>query len=83
MPSATSNRDIYLLSAVLHGFNDDACIKMLRNVSQAASPKGASVVVMEMVLADFSADLAGTSFDMQMFMGTEGRERTRSLAHQP
>jgi len=78
VPSATSNRDVYLLSAVLHGFNDDACIRVLRNVCQAASPKNALVVVMEMILPDCGADLAGTSFDMQMFMGTEGRERTKA-----
>jgi O-methyltransferase domain/Dimerisation domain len=76
LPPAASDKDIYLLSALLHGFSDDNCIKILRNVSQAATGKGALVIVMEMVLADRGADLPGASFDMQMFMGTEGRERT-------
>ncbi|HEY9100335.1 MAG TPA: methyltransferase [Thiobacillus sp.] len=76
VPAAQSDKDIYLLSAVLHGFDDTTCIQMLRTVRQAAAPKNAWIVVMEMVLADCCADVAGTAFDMQMFMATEGRERT-------
>jgi O-methyltransferase domain/Dimerisation domain len=76
VPAAASNKDIYLLSALLHGFNDDTCTRVLGNVYQAAAPKGSLIIVMEMVLADRHADVAGTTCDMQMFMGTEGRERT-------
>lgn len=76
VPAAESDKDIYLLSALLHGFDDATCIQMLRTVCQAAAPKNALIVVMEMVLADCCADVAGTAFDMQMFMATEGRERT-------
>jgi hypothetical protein len=76
LPAAASHKDIYLLSALLHGFSDDTCAKILGNVYQAAAPKGALIIVMEMVLADCHADVAGTTCDMQMFMGTEGRERT-------
>lgn len=31
-----------------------------------------------MVLPETGADIAGASFDMQMFMGSRGRERTLS-----
>jgi hypothetical protein len=31
---------------------------------------------MEIVLPELKADIAMASFDMQMFMGTRGRERT-------
>jgi hypothetical protein len=78
VPPAVSDKDVYLLSALLHGFGDNTCIRILSNVSQAARPKGALVVVMEIVLADSGADLTGTTFDMQMFMGTDGRERTKA-----
>lgn len=73
LPTATA-RDVYLLSAVLHCFDDDHCIKALRNVASAAAD--AHIVVMEMVMPACGADLATASFDMQMFMGTHGRERT-------
>lgn len=76
VPRATGNRDIYLLSAVLHGFDDDACRTALRNLASAAAGTGATIALMEMVMPDTGADLASASFDMQMFMGTRGRERT-------
>ena len=76
VPQAQSSKDIYLLSAVLHGFDDDACIAALRNLAKGCGGAGATIVLMEMVMSDARADLARASFDMQMFMGTRGRERT-------
>ena len=76
VPQATSDKDIYLLSAVLHGFNDDDCITALRNLARANAGTGASIALMEMVMPESKADLVSASFDMQMFMGTRGRERT-------
>jgi hypothetical protein len=78
VPMASSNKDAYLLSAVLHGFNDDSCVQALRIVAQAAAEKGATIVLLEMVMPDQKADLTAASFDLQMFMGTPGCERTRS-----
>lgn len=76
VPAAQSDRDIYLLCGVLHGFDDPACIRLLKNLAVASAPQGATIAVMELVMAETGADLSSTSFDMQMFMGTRGRERT-------
>ena len=76
VPAATSDKDIYLLSAVLHCFDDDTCIKALKNIARACGDTGARIAVMEVVMAGSQADLASTVFDMQMFMGTRGRERS-------
>lgn len=76
VPAPASDRDVYLLSALLHGFNDDDAILILRDVSRSAAPKHAGVVVMEIVLADPCPDLATVPLDMQMFVNTEGRLRT-------
>jgi hypothetical protein len=78
VPQACGAGDIYLLSAVLHGFDDDACVRVLGNLAKAIGNTGARVAVLEMVLPELGADMAGASFDMQMFIGTEGRERTLS-----
>jgi hypothetical protein len=78
VPAASSSRDAFLLGAVLHGFDDDTCVQALRNVAQAAAPKGASIVLLEMLMPDQHADLSTASFDLQMFMGTRGCERTLS-----
>lgn len=76
IPPARDARDIYLLSAVLHGFDDATCVAALRNLAAACGDTGARIALLEMVLPETHADLAGASFDMQMFMGTRGRERT-------
>ena len=76
LPKANNDKDIYLLSAVLHGFNDETCINALSNLARACGTTGARVALMEVVMAETRADLATASFDMQMFMGTRGRERT-------
>jgi hypothetical protein len=76
LPPARDGRDIYLLSAVLHGFDDDGCRAILANVARAIGSSGARAVILEMVMPEGNADLATASFDMQMFMGTRGRERT-------
>ena len=76
VPTATSDKDIYLLSGVLHGFDDEACVKALLNLARACGVTGARVAVMEQVMNECGADFTGSAFDMQMFMGTRGRERT-------
>lgn len=76
VPEAKSDKDIYFLSAVLHGFDDGTCIAALRNVANAIAGTGATIAVMEMVMPDSRADTGMASFDMQMFVNTRGRERT-------
>jgi len=78
VPSAQSDKDIFLLSAVLHGFDDEDCVSLLRNVAVACGQTGARIALLEMVLPEVGVDVAGASFDMQMFVGTRGRERTMS-----
>ncbi|MGB4249023.1 MAG: methyltransferase [Pseudohongiellaceae bacterium] len=76
LPSAQGAGDIYLLSAVLHGFDDEQCAAGLRNLARLCGQTGARIAVLEIVLPEQGADLVSASFDMQMFIGTRGRERT-------
>jgi hypothetical protein len=75
-PAAQGEKDIYLVSAVLHGFDDDTCVQALTQLARASGQSGARIAIMEVVLPEHKADLARASFDMQMFMATEGRERS-------
>jgi hypothetical protein len=75
IPEARNDKDIYLLSAVLHAFNDADCIKGLTNVANTIGETGARIAVMELIMPESNADLVSASFDMQMFMGTNGKER--------
>lgn len=76
IPAARSNKDVFALSAVLHGFSDDDSVTILSNLNATARRCGARIVVIEMILPDSDNDVSGALFDMQMFMGTRGRERT-------
>ncbi|WP_374980694.1 methyltransferase [Pseudomonas solani] len=76
LPAANDSRDAYLLSAVLHGFDDATCIRAFDSLGQAIGQSGARVILMEMVVPEDRADLASALCDMQMFMGGYGRERT-------
>ncbi|MEQ1531068.1 MAG: methyltransferase [Methylococcales bacterium] len=76
IPAAKSDKDIYLLSAVLHSLADQDCIKILGNLAAAIADTGAHIALMELVVPEFKADMSSAAFDMQMFMATRGKERT-------
>lgn len=67
--------DIFLMSAVLHGFDDDGCTAALKTVASAAAPARAPIAVMELVLPETGVDLSCAAIDMQMFVNSQGRER--------
>ena len=76
LPAAESERDIYLLCALLHGFDDETCVRALRNLAANLGDSGARIAVMEMILPEMEADPAGCAFDLQMLVTAGGRERT-------
>ncbi len=76
VPAANDDKDIYLLSAVLHTMDDGQCLKVLRNIAAASTGTGARIALMELVVPKTGADYASAACDMQMFMATRGRERT-------
>ena len=61
LPAAQSDKDIYLLSAVLHSFDDETCVALLRNVATACGQAGARIALLEMVLPEVGTDVAGHS----------------------
>ncbi|GII42489.1 methyltransferase [Planotetraspora phitsanulokensis] len=68
--------DVYLLSAVLHDWDDEACARILGNIA-AAAPAGARLVVVEMVLPeDGNQPHPARATDLIMMAILTGRERT-------
>jgi len=78
VPAAKYENDIYLLSAVLHGMDDQACLQVLSNLAHASAGTSAKIALLEMIVAEVNADIASAAFDMQMLVNTRGRERTLS-----
>lgn len=69
--------DVYLLSTVLHDWNDEDCLRILRSVHRAGNP-GARVVIVDIVLPDGDEPHLGKITDLTMLAVAGGRERTRS-----
>jgi O-methyltransferase domain len=71
LPSA----DAYVLMEVIHDWPDDACVTILDGIRRAARP-GATVLVIENVIAEDRPDPRGRTLDVVMLAVTGGRERT-------
>ncbi|WP_329562187.1 methyltransferase [Kitasatospora sp. NBC_01266] len=66
--------DVYVLSRVLHDWDDDRCREILRDCARAM-PAHADLLIIERLLpADGSASLA-TAWDLHMMCNVGGRER--------
>ena len=78
IPAAQSNRDIYLFAAIFHGMSDEQAGVVLHNLREAVGETGARAVIADNVAAECGIDPTIASFDMQMLVNTQGRERTES-----
>ena len=68
--------EIYLLKNILHIFNDEDSVRLLKKIAEAAKP-GAKILVLEMLLKPGNKPSYGKIFDLQMLIGPMGaRERT-------
>lgn len=76
LPNSESDEDLYLFIAIFHGFSDSDCKMILTNLKTALGDKSSYVVIMDTVADEIKIDSVTASFDMQMLMGTKGRERT-------
>ncbi|QKW22867.1 methyltransferase [Kitasatospora sp. NA04385] len=67
--------DVYLLSRVLHEWDDARCREILRHLS-AAMPPHADLLVVERLLPEDDAPSLATAWDLHMRCNVGGRERT-------
>jgi len=78
IPEAESDGDVYLFIAVFHALDDNDCRKILHNLKAAMGNKSSYAVIGDAVSSEVNIDSMTASMDMQMLMGTKGRERTLS-----
>jgi hypothetical protein len=76
VPSAVSDNDLYLFMAVFHGMSDADAGRVLANLRTAFGDHRPTIVVADTVAQAQHIDPTIASFDMQMLIGTRGRERT-------
>lgn len=69
--------DVYLLARILHDWEDEDCLRILKLVRSALGADGTLLVIERIVPEDGSAALA-LEWDVHMMLVTGGRERTES-----
>ncbi len=69
--------DVYLMKKVVHDWDDEAAIRLLR-CCRAAMADTATLLVAEMIVPDGNAPSASTWLDLLMLVYTGGRERTEA-----
>ncbi|ATL33042.1 methyltransferase [Streptomyces formicae] len=67
--------DVYLLSRILHDWDDDACLRILRRCADAM-PQGAELLIVERLLPQDGRPSLATAWDLHMLCNVGGRERT-------
>lgn len=73
---AVPRGDGYLLKTVIHDWDDDQALQILKNIRAAVSPTG-KVLLFEMVLPEGAPAHLGLLLDLEMLVSAGGRERTR------
>jgi SAM-dependent methyltransferase len=70
-----SSGDLHLLKFVLHDWDDDACVRILRNCREALRP-GGRVLVMELLIDEVGKAGLEPLMDLNMMALSTGRERS-------
>jgi hypothetical protein len=72
-----AGHDAYILSHIIHDWDEQQCLTILRNCRDAIDPEGRLLIV-EMVLPEGDTPHPGKMLDMMMLVGPGGQERTAS-----
>ncbi|MFG2822240.1 methyltransferase [Kitasatospora sp. NPDC048365] len=75
--SVPAGGDVYILSRVLHDWDDRRCAEILGRVADAMAPGSELLVVERLLPADDSPSLA-VAWDVHMLCNVGGRERTEA-----
>ena len=73
--SVPERGDVYLLSHVIHDWNEDQCLTILRNCRHAMTP-ASRLLIVEMVLPVGDTSHPGKLLDLAMLVMPGGQERT-------
>ncbi|NXT78182.1 ASMT methyltransferase, partial [Zapornia atra] len=68
--------ELYILSKILHDWDDDKCRQLLTKVHQACKPGGGVLLVESLLHEDRSGPVETQLYSMNMLVQTEGKERT-------
>lgn len=73
--SVPSGADAYVMRSIIHGFNNERALVILRNIRRAIQPEGRLLLV-DFVIPAGNEPSLGKLLDLQMLVMAGGRERT-------
>jgi SAM-dependent methyltransferase len=73
--SVPSGGDAYIMKHIIHDWDDDRALKILRNIREAMNPDG-RVLLVEAVIASGNNQDFGKLLDLEMLVSPGGKERT-------
>jgi hypothetical protein len=74
--SIPAGGDLYTLKNILHGWSDEECVRILKNIRNAMQGN-AKLMIIEAVVDDINKPSWGKMSDIFMMAGLGGKERTR------
>jgi hypothetical protein len=69
--------DAYILKHIIHDWNDEQSVRILRNVRSAMGESG-RILIVEMVVPEGNGPSPAKVMDVQMLIATGGKERTEN-----
>lgn len=73
--SVPAGADLYTMKFIIHDWDDQRCIRILRNIRDAIVPTG-RLLIFDTVIPEGNEPHFGKFFDLNMLVMTGGRERT-------
>ncbi|MCK0177536.1 acetylserotonin O-methyltransferase [Mycolicibacterium sp. F2034L] len=77
MESVPDGGDAYVMKNIIHDWQDDDAVRILRNIRTAIDARG-KLLLLEMVLPERADSFVGHLLDLEMLVAAGGRERTRA-----
>lgn len=75
--SVAASGDAYIMKHIIHDWNDEQCVTILKNC-RTAMTEGGKILVVEIVLPKGNAPSLGKFIDLQMLLYLPGCERTEA-----
>nr|WP_231976659.1 acetylserotonin O-methyltransferase [Mycobacterium sp. E740] len=77
LESVPSGGDAYVMKNIIHDWDDESALTILRNIRTAIAPDG-KLLLFEMVLPERATSFVGFQLDLEMLVTVGGKERTRA-----
>ncbi len=75
--SVVTGADVYILSAIIHNWDDNHSLTIFKNCQRAMAENG-KLLILEMVIPSGNEPHVGKFLDVQMLLTIGGRERTET-----